>query len=329
MAAQRVAKKVPSGREVQDAIAAGTLKPMDVTTYRWGAGGGSKGTQIYRKKWTRIRPGLYVRLLGEYEVDVEECVPYESCPPGDRGWFSRWTPIAFLCSLDHDGRSDDPAPTFKEAKADVERWLTDKKVDDPWVPNPNPEIRKALPNPIVYHGTYNFGARYSSAAAAGRDTLGDYGPGEYFATNEVDAESYGSDVSKYNVTVTKPLKIAPGEPTKAEIAKIQRGLRLTDEYLGFDDGTHPIARMMTLIKDVGYRPESVRKFLEKLGYDSIFVANSEVRKQLPEARGDYWIVFDPGNIQAIEEQPVRKPPKRKRKSNPGPSATDLVRKLKF
>lgn len=129
-------KKVLTGREVQDAIASGTLKPMDVDTYRWGTGQGSKGTQIYRKKWTRIRPGLYIRLLGEYEVDVEECEPYESCPPGERGWFSRWTPIASGRSLEHDGRSDDPVPTFKEAKADVERWLTDKKVDDAWVQNP-------------------------------------------------------------------------------------------------------------------------------------------------------------------------------------------------
>jgi len=139
-----MANKVLTGREVQDAIAAGTLKPMDVTTYRWGGGMGSKGTQIFRKKWTRIRPGLYGRILGEYEVLVEECEPYESCPPGDRGWFASWTPIASGRSLDEDGRSDDPVPTYKEAKTQVERWLTDKKVDDPWVQNPRGGGRKKM-----------------------------------------------------------------------------------------------------------------------------------------------------------------------------------------
>jgi hypothetical protein len=178
-------------------------------------------------------------------------------------------------------------------------------------------LEAPLENPTVYHGTYpaihwpgegkpakrrpvfiRGGGREAHTGPEG-PTSGDYGPGVYFATKEADAEKYGSDVSKYDITVTKPLKIAPGKPKKAEIAKIQRGLRLTDEDVECDDGTHPIARMMELIKGV-YHPESVRKFLEKLGYDSIFVANAEIRKQLPNAQGDFWIVFDPGNIQALD-----------------------------
>jgi len=161
---------------------------------------------------------------------------------------------------------------------------------------------------IVYHGStrrlevFTRGGGSEKVAGFG----GDYGPGMYFTTSEADAKAFGPVVGKYRIAVEKPLRIAPGKPGKAEIARLQRGLRIDDETLEFsvEEGAHPVAAMMDLMKWAA-SASSVRKFLEKLGYDGICVANSEIRKEHPHVKGNYWIVFDPGKIQLINPRHLR------------------------
>jgi len=67
---------------------------------------------IYRRKWTRIRGGLYARLVGQHFVEVEKCSP-DWCPPGVRGWRYRTTPIGESVGEE---ASEWPEPTVKDAK---------------------------------------------------------------------------------------------------------------------------------------------------------------------------------------------------------------------
>lgn len=183
---------------------------------------------------------------------------------------------------------------------------------------------------IVYHGSWK--RLESFLEGGGRESvagqMGDYGPGVYFTTSKADAETFGEVVGKYRVELRKPLVIAPGKPSAAEIARLQRGFRIDDETLEveLEAGNHPVAAMLELMKWVA-PAASIRKFLKKLGYDGICVANSEVKKEHPEMRGDYWIVFDPANVQVINPRSDFAGPKKARKKTAkrkGPTALSLI-----
>lgn len=72
---------------------------------------------IYRKKWVRVRPGLYARLIGLYEVQIEQCTP-EWCPRGMKGWRDRVTRIGPSWAEE---ASEWPQHTLKAAKENAEK----------------------------------------------------------------------------------------------------------------------------------------------------------------------------------------------------------------
>ena len=99
------------------------------------------GKPVYRKKWTRVRPGLYRRIIGEYEILVEEC--YDEICYGDKGWIVRWTPL-WIGNPSYEGQSEFPYTTAKKAKASAEEDFTGRRLD-----NPKRATNPGVPNDLV------------------------------------------------------------------------------------------------------------------------------------------------------------------------------------
>lgn len=97
--------------------------PMTVVAYEL-----ISGSTIYRTKWTRVRPGLYRRILGEYEVTVEECDPGVNCAENERGWILSYQPLYVHGPREEHGRWDWPIPTYREAKAVAEEQFSNKRI---------------------------------------------------------------------------------------------------------------------------------------------------------------------------------------------------------
>lgn len=99
------------------------VDPSTIEAYEWGYPGSN--VVVSRKKWTRVRPGLYVRLFDKFEITIEECEPGENCGEDERGWVVRYNTIQLGGSFQE--RSDWAYATYREAKGAVEREFTPPK----------------------------------------------------------------------------------------------------------------------------------------------------------------------------------------------------------
>lgn len=134
LVAEQNPRKTPTQREVRDLIEAGKVTAATVPTMTWG------GKTVHRRKWTRIRPGLYVRLLGEWEISIEQCNDDSECyDPDDRGtWQVRWEPIDLREGVSvSDSTGWGEFRSYKQARDWAEHEFKDRPVREE-----NPRSRK-------------------------------------------------------------------------------------------------------------------------------------------------------------------------------------------
>ena len=148
--------------------------------------------------------------------------------------------------------------------------------------------------PLVYHGSTEMFEHFKPSS-----TVGDYGPGIYFADNEHDAQvagkgAGGSYVRSFNIQVENPLIISFNESSDDYISKLLVKAGVTDEDV--QDSVHPLIEMFSLLETI-HSSAKLIKWLRKIGFDGIFIEQDVIIENGENVKGNYWVVFDQNTIE--------------------------------
>jgi hypothetical protein len=115
----------------------------------------------------------------------------------------------------------------------------------------------------------------------------DYGHGLYFALDEHDTKPFGPNPKKYTVTLRNPIHVREQEDP-ALFEKMRRAMKIDDEYFSaVPKNWESLMELVSIGVQMGeYAWSKIMSYLQRLGYDGIYVHNP------PRAKGDYIAVFD-------------------------------------
>jgi hypothetical protein len=146
-----------------------------------------------------------------------------------------------------------------------------------------------------YHGSDVLDRRPTSI----RDRVYDFGPGFYFALNADDARGYNPFVNVAEIALSNPLVFSPDDDNPVLARRILKALGMRDVDIEDTFGLvghrlkYAFSCAMTLA-DVGtISGHGLLKFLQKLGYDGVYV---DPRVLDVGARDAYVAVYSPEQI---------------------------------
>jgi hypothetical protein len=141
----------------------------------------------------------------------------------------------------------------------------------------------------LYHGSYSPFEKPTEFRDSRQGA--DYGPGFYMATDPREAAEYGYYVYAATVALKRPLDLLDDDPDV--LKRLQRGFRVDDEYLQDDSN-----KLLAVLRLAGaaYSQSAIRKFLIRLGYDSIYVDRRLIEVSRTDAGSDYVSVLSPEQI---------------------------------
>lgn len=167
---------------------------------------------------------------------------------------------------------------------------------------------------VGYHGTRRPMERPEVFKGKGMD----FGPGFYFALDPQDALSYTDMyqplVYQAEVELKNPIVISHETPVdKALAARVMKALGggLEDVEPFYDHLMVGVFEMVRALVSVGtVRADAFRAFLQKLGYDGVYVDRDIVQERMDDGggsqqiHGDYIAVFSPEQILSWERSDV-------------------------
>jgi hypothetical protein len=151
---------------------------------------------------------------------------------------------------------------------------------------------------VVYHASSNVFTNFDPAKAR----PGHYGPGLYFAENPQDVKHYGLYRYAVSVDVSNPMMVSKNSPGPEIIGPLSKAAGMTEEDMEMFafDGTHPIVSIMAALEMQGVDQQSLIRFFQKRGYDSILVDPEIINHESPgSATGNYLVIFDPKSIISV------------------------------
>lgn len=151
---------------------------------------------------------------------------------------------------------------------------------------------------VVYHASSNVFTNFDPS----KSKPGGYGPGLYFAENPQDVRYYGLYRYAVTVDVKNPLLVSNNSPGPEIIGPLSKAAGMTAEDLEMftSDGSHPIVSIMATLSEQGVDQQSLIKFFQKRGYDSILVDPEIINHESPgSATGNYLVIFDPKSILSV------------------------------